>query len=80
VPGVAESGYGGNEVRGKIPKAIKDWQLGTIKNRERRAYETKRLGTFGPASLVRRIDPKTGEIIKSIPRPEVLDERPPWED
>jgi hypothetical protein len=28
------------------------------------AHKTDRLGTFGPASPVRRIDPKTGEVIE----------------
>lgn len=35
------------------------------------AHKTDRLGTFGPASPVRRIDPKTGEVMAcdDVPAP-----------
>jgi hypothetical protein len=59
---------------GKIPKRIDDRFLGrSIKNPLRKAYEDQRLGKFGPASPVRRIDPQTGKIIPKTEEP------PPWD-
>jgi len=34
--------------------------------REREQYRTSQYGTLGPASPVRRIDPKTGKVIEVI--------------
>jgi hypothetical protein len=34
---------------------------------QNRAHRIDRMGTFGPASPVRRIDPKTGEVLCVLP-------------
>lgn len=36
-------------------------------NAQNSEHKLNRLGTFGPASSVRRIDPKTGKVIEVLP-------------